>query len=72
MDGPSWVKKALARRPEVRVVFISGYAEETVGDSQSRISHSLFLPKPFSLDELAATVERMAAKVPGGLENDVP
>jgi CheY-like chemotaxis protein len=62
MDGPSWVKKALARRPEVRVVFISGYAEETVGDSRSRIAHAVFLPKPFSLDELAATVERMAAK----------
>jgi two-component system cell cycle sensor histidine kinase/response regulator CckA len=72
MDGPSWVKKALARRPEVRVVFISGYAEETVGDSRSRIAHAVFLPKPFSLDELAATVERMAAKVPTGSENDVP
>ncbi|WP_336244402.1 ATP-binding protein [Roseovarius autotrophicus] len=59
MDGPNWVQKALALRPEVRVVFMSGYAEETFGDIQARIDKSVFLPKPFSLNDLAETVQRM-------------
>ncbi|MDZ7710436.1 MAG: ATP-binding protein [Roseovarius sp.] len=60
LDGPGWVQKALADRPEVPVVFVSGYAEETFGDAQARIARSVFLPKPFSLDELIETVQRLA------------
>jgi len=58
-DGPGWVQKALAERPDVPVVFVSGYAEETFGDTQARIAQSVFLPKPFSLDELVETVHGM-------------
>ena len=58
IDGPSWVQQALKKRPEVSVVFVSGYAEETFGDTQSRIPNSVFLPKPFSLTELTETVQR--------------
>lgn len=56
MDGPTWVRKALEKRPETRVVFVSGYAEESFTDEQARIPNSVFLPKPFSLSELTATV----------------
>ncbi len=56
MDGPSWVRRALETRPGVRVVFVSGYAEDSFGDEQSRIPNSVFLPKPFSLSELTETV----------------
>ncbi len=58
MDGPSWVQQALKARPDVRVVFVSGYAEEDFGDTQARIPNSVFLPKPFSLTELTAVVQR--------------
>ena len=58
MDGPSWVRKALLDRPGVRVVFVSGYAEGALGESDSPIPNSVFLPKPFSLSELAETVHR--------------
>ena len=58
MDGPTWVKKALEDRPGTHVVFVSGYAEEHVADSQARIPNSVFLPKPFSLSELTAMVQR--------------
>jgi two-component system cell cycle sensor histidine kinase/response regulator CckA len=51
-DGPTWVREALTARPEARVVFVSGYAEETFGDDQKRIANSVFLPKPFSLTAL--------------------
>lgn len=56
MDGPTWVKEAMRTRPDVRVVFVSGYAEESFADAQSRIPNSVFLPKPFSLSQLTSTV----------------
>jgi two-component system cell cycle sensor histidine kinase/response regulator CckA len=56
MDGPSWVRQALKQRPDVRVVFVSGYAEDNFGEEQSKIPNSVFLPKPFSLTDLTNTV----------------
>ncbi|MCZ0810984.1 ATP-binding protein [Roseovarius sp. EGI FJ00037] len=58
LDGPGWVSQALKHRPDVHVVFVSGYAEETFGDAQKAIPNSVFLPKPFSLTELTETVQR--------------
>ncbi|MDO8884082.1 ATP-binding protein [Pseudotabrizicola sp.] len=57
MDGPSWVKLALEARPEVRVVFMSGYAEDCLSEEQGRVPNSVFLAKPFSLNDLAVTVQ---------------
>ena len=57
MDGPSWVSEALKERPGVKVVFVSGYAEDHFSEQQARIPNSVFLPKPFSLSELTATVQ---------------
>lgn len=56
MDGPTWVRKARETRPDVKVVFISGYAEDVFGEGQQEIPNSVFLPKPFSLTELTETV----------------
>lgn len=58
MDGPSWVKQALIARPDVRVVFVSGYAEDSLGEAQKKIPNSVFLPKPFSLNDLTETVNK--------------
>jgi two-component system cell cycle sensor histidine kinase/response regulator CckA len=58
MDGPRWVREALKARPDTRVVFVSGYAEESFGSDRARIPNSVFLPKPFSLSELTDTVQR--------------
>jgi two-component system cell cycle sensor histidine kinase/response regulator CckA len=57
MDGPSWVRQALQSRPDVRVVFVSGYAEDCLSENQARIPNSVFLPKPFSLNDLAKIVQ---------------
>ena len=57
-DGPSWVREALIERPEVRVVFVSGYTEDKLDDQNEKIPNSVFLPKPFSLNDLAETVYR--------------
>jgi two-component system cell cycle sensor histidine kinase/response regulator CckA len=58
MDGPSWVREALKLRPDVRVVFVSGYAENNLSEAQDKIPNSVFLPKPFSLTELTDTVHQ--------------
>ena len=55
-DGPTWVREALEQRPNTKVVFVSGYAEEAFGEDQKSIPNSVFLPKPFSLNELTKTV----------------
>ena len=57
MDWPSWVKRALEDRPNVKVVFVSGYAEDVLSADQARIPNSVFLPKPFTLNDLTATVQ---------------
>lgn len=57
MDGPTWVNEARKARPDTPVVFISGYAEDVFRDGLPPIPHSAFLPKPFSLSELTATVQ---------------
>ena len=58
MDGPSWVRLALKDRPNVRVVFVSGYAEGAFGDDGPAVPNSTFLPKLFSLSQLTETVNQ--------------
>lgn len=57
MDGPSCVREARKLRPDVRVVFVSGYAEDALKRSMEGIGECHFLPKPFSLNELTAKVK---------------
>jgi two-component system, cell cycle sensor histidine kinase and response regulator CckA len=57
MDGPAWVRIALETRPNVKVIFVSGYAEDALSENQARIPNSVFLPKPFSLNDLTAAVQ---------------
>lgn len=55
-DGPTWVREALADRPNTKVVFVSGYSEDAFKDGEEKIPNSVFLPKPFSLNDLTSTV----------------
>ena len=57
LDGPSWVRQALGTRPEAKVIFMSGYAEDSLAEDQARIPNSVFLPKPFSLNDLTEAVQ---------------
>jgi len=61
MDGPTWVAQALETRPGVKVVFVSGYAEDSVTHNRAKIANSTFLPKPFSLNQLTETVRAQLA-----------
>lgn len=58
MDGPTLVSKARELRADLRVVFISGYAEDVFRKGVGEGSEDFhFLPKPFSLKQLAETVK---------------
>ncbi len=57
-DGPTWVREALQDRPGVKVVFVSGYAEEVFDTIGEIVPESVFLAKPFTLTDLTATVQR--------------
>ncbi len=57
MDGPTMLKEAREYLADARIVFISGYAEEEFSDVLSRETDVSFLPKPFSLKELATKVK---------------
>jgi len=54
-DGPAMVRAMRARRPDLPVLFMSGYAEEQLRQSID-IANVAFLPKPFSVAQLAEAV----------------
>ena len=58
MDGPAMVRKARAARPDLPVLFMSGYAEEQLRKSID-IENVAFLPKPFSVAQLSDAVREM-------------
>jgi two-component system cell cycle sensor histidine kinase/response regulator CckA len=57
LDGPSTVREARKLRPGVKVIFVSGYAEDALKKSIEDIEDCHFLPKPFSLNDLTAKVK---------------
>jgi two-component system cell cycle sensor histidine kinase/response regulator CckA len=57
LDGPAWVREARLARPEAKVIFMSGYAEDAFVDGDSGVPGSAFLPKPFTLAELTQKVK---------------
>lgn len=57
LDGPGLVEKARDKLASTRIVFISGYAEEEFSHTLSREHDISFLPKPFTLSQLAEKVK---------------
>jgi two-component system cell cycle sensor histidine kinase/response regulator CckA len=65
MSGAELGKRLRELRPDIRVIYISGYTESTVGQHGVEAT-SGFLPKPFTLTALAGKVrEVLDAAVPG-------
>jgi two-component system cell cycle sensor histidine kinase/response regulator CckA len=61
MDGPTMVELARKARPDLKVLVMSGYAEEQLRDSIN-VDNAQFLPKPFSVQELAEAAKRALGK----------
>lgn len=59
VDGPTWVNQALQKRPNTKVVFVSGYAENRCDQLADNVPNAVFLPKPFSLAQLTSTVANL-------------
>ena len=63
MDGPAMVREARLLHPKLPILFMSGYAEEQLRKSID-IEHAAFLPKPFSMQELAEAVRAVLVADP--------
>ena len=61
MDGHTLVRLVRQEHPEVKVILMSGYAEDVVGSADARDPTIHFLQKPFSLKTLAGTVKDVLA-----------
>jgi two-component system, cell cycle sensor histidine kinase and response regulator CckA len=59
MDGTTLIKHVRERLPEMKVICISGYAEEAFRNRLDSAENVHFLPKPFSLDQLAGKVKEV-------------
>ena len=59
MDGPTLVRAVKRIRPEMAVIFMSGYAEEAFRRNDEKAEDLHFLPKPFGLKQLAAKVKEV-------------
>ena len=60
MDGPTMVREARKTHPNLKILFMSGYAEEQLRNSID-LDGVAFLPKPFSVQELAEAARRVLA-----------
>ena len=57
MDGPTLIKELSGRLPGIKIIFVSGYAEDAFAKSLDPDQEFHFLPKPFSLKQLASAVK---------------
>ncbi|HYH45595.1 MAG TPA: ATP-binding protein [Thermoanaerobaculia bacterium] len=57
LDGPGWVREAQKTRPDVKVIFMSGYTEDAFVGGDSGVPGATFLQKPFTLNELTERVK---------------
>src|SRR5690606_4767348 len=48
MDGPALLTKVRERLPDLKVIFVSGYAEESVRQDIADDQSVEFLPKPYT------------------------
>jgi two-component system, cell cycle sensor histidine kinase and response regulator CckA len=61
MDGPTLLKTMRTRNPGLKIIFVSGYAEDAFEKSLPENQQFAFLPKPFTLSQLVAAVKETMA-----------
>ena len=62
MTGPSMIEKIMPDFPNIKVIFMSGYAEEAFVDNYGTDRDFNFLAKPFTLKQLASKVKDVVGK----------
>ena len=61
MDGPAMARELRKSRPELPILFMSGYAEEQLRQNID-LDNVAFLPKPFSVQQIAEAVGEVLRK----------
>ncbi|TWG93830.1 two-component system cell cycle sensor histidine kinase/response regulator CckA [Mesorhizobium sp. J18] len=62
MDGPTLLSELRKIQPDIKFIFVSGYAEDAFAKNLPSDAQFGFLPKPFSLKQLATVVKEMLEK----------
>jgi two-component system, cell cycle sensor histidine kinase and response regulator CckA len=57
MDGPTLLKELRSRNPNLKMILVSGYAEDAFEKNLPPGGQFMFLAKPFTLKQLVATVK---------------
>jgi len=57
MGGPELARHLAVRRPDVRIIFMSGYTEDPLVHRMEKLS-TIFLPKPFTAAALSGKVRQ--------------
>jgi two-component system, cell cycle sensor histidine kinase and response regulator CckA len=61
MDGPTLLREMRKRNPDLKMIFVSGYAEDAFEKNLPERGQFAFLAKPFTLKQLVATVKETMA-----------
>jgi two-component system, cell cycle sensor histidine kinase and response regulator CckA len=61
MDGPTLLREMRIRNPNLKIIFVSGYAEEAFDKSLPENEQFAFLAKPFALSALVEKVKQTMA-----------
>ena len=59
MDGPTLLGELRKLQPDIKFIFVSGYAEDAFAKNLPADAKFGFLPKPFSLKQLATVVKEV-------------
>jgi len=62
MNGPTMIDKIIPQYPNVKVIFISGYAEDVFVNNYGSNRGFNFLAKPFTLKQLAGKIKEVTSK----------
>jgi len=60
LSGPAFLERLQATQPDLHVIAISGYARGSLESGEALPEDVVFLPKPFTPDELLAVLSRAA------------
>ncbi|MTH97639.1 cell cycle histidine kinase CckA [Roseibium sp. RKSG952] len=59
MDGPTLLVELRKIRSDLKIIFVSGYAQDAFEENLPENEKFFFLPKPFTLKQLATTVKEV-------------
>jgi two-component system cell cycle sensor histidine kinase/response regulator CckA len=63
MDGATLARRVRQERPTIQVILMSGYSEDVAPEKVAGEDDMFFLPKPFSLKQLASLVKEAMQRI---------